>query len=335
MIRGQQARWTLAGIAIGVLFLLIAGRGLDYAEVLAVLATIKVHEAALATLATLGFMALKTLRWELILRPGIVAHFGFLHRVTYVGSAANLMIVHSGELVRAMTVGRRCGVASSAVLASVGIERVFDMLTVLTFLGLLVFVGAEMTHSLTVAAAVAAGLAMVALILMFGLLRPSPIRQALARTALIVLPAPLGTWLSRQVQRGLLGLAALSNPLTLLRTFVLSIVQWSCIIAGIWLTVRAVGHEVTVPAAIGVWVLMVLGLTLPSSPAQLGTTQLAYMLGLSLTETNDEVAFAASVVYVCTVNLPIMVVGAVSWLMATGSEREARSTGAQSRADAS
>jgi uncharacterized membrane protein YbhN (UPF0104 family) len=109
---------------------------------------------------------------------------------------------------------------------------------------------------------------------------------------------PLGTWLSGRVQRGLPGLAALSNLRTLLRTCVLSIVQWSCIIVAIWLSVRAVGHEVTVRAAIGVWVRRVLGLTLPLSPAQLGTTQLAYMLGLSLTGTNDEVAFAASVVYV-------------------------------------
>ena len=113
-----------------------------------------------------------------------------------------------------------------------------------------------------------------------------------------MLPAPLGPWLSGQVQRGLLGLAALSNLRTLLRTCVRSIVQWSSISVAIWLGVRAVGHEVTVPAAIGVWVLMVLGLTLSSSPAQPGTAQLAYMLGLSLTETNDEVAFAASVVYV-------------------------------------
>jgi len=293
MIHGQTSRWTVAGLVLGCLFLLIAGRGLDYSEMLAVLAQARPGEAVLAIIATLGFMALKTLRWSIILRPGIGTSFGFLHRVTYVGSAANLLIVHSGELLRAVMVARRCGVAASAVLASVGIERVFDMLAVLTFLGLLAFLGAEMTDSLTLSAAVAAALAVAALALMVALRHPTPIRRALAKTARLVLPATLEIWIAGQ------------------------------------------GHVVTVPAAVGVWVLMVLGLTLPSSPAQLGTTQLAYTLGLALTSANDEVAFAASVVYVCTVNLPIMVIGAVNWLMLTRPEREVRRARTQGRADAS
>jgi hypothetical protein len=66
--------------------------------------------------------------------------------------------------------------------------------------------------------------------------------------------------------------------------------------------------------AVTVWMLMVIGLTLPSSPAQLGTTQLAFTLGLFLALNETEVPFAASVVYTCCVNIPYMIIGAVYWM---------------------
>jgi uncharacterized membrane protein YbhN (UPF0104 family) len=69
---------------------------------------------------------------------------------------------------------------------------------------------------------------------------------------------------------------------------------------------------------------MVIGLTLPSSPAQLGTTQLAFTLGLSLASNETEIAFAASVVYTCCVNIPYMIIGAICWLRSGGINMQPR-----------
>ena len=93
----------------------------------------------------------------------------------------------------------------------------------------------------------------------------------------------------------------------------LSALQWGCIVAVIWLSLSAIDQTVPLPAALAVWVLMVIGLTLPSAPAQLGTTQLAYVAGLTLAEIDAATAFAASAIYTCTVNLPIMLVGWSCW----------------------
>jgi len=313
-MEGGQTRWAIVGLVVGLVFLAISARGVDLDAVTAVLSRVETLPLVAALGATFAFMALKALRWAVILRPGIKSSFVLLHSTTYIGSAANLVIVHSGELLRSFIVGRRSKVSPSAILASVGVERVFDMCAVLTFIGVLLLFDLELADTLGTAALVAAALAAGGLTAMMIVARPSRLRGALSRLAGKLLPRALHAWLFGQIHHGLKGLTALGSVTTLLKTLALSIVQWSCIVAAVWLSVLALGQTVPAPAAIGVWVLMVLGLTLPSSPAQLGTTQLAYTLGLSMTDAAHEVAFAASVIYICTVNVPIMIIGAICWL---------------------
>ena len=68
--------------------------------------------------------------------------------------------------------------------------------------------------------------------------------------------------------------------------------------------------------AIAVCVLTVSGLTLPAAPAQLGTTQLAFVVGFELVGAAAAPAFAASLVYTAAVVVMMMAVGAVCWMTA-------------------
>ncbi len=70
------------------------------------------------------------------------------------------------------------------------------------------------------------------------------------------------------------------------------------------------------------FVLTVIGLTLPSSPAQLGTTQLAFVVGLELVGAGAASAFAASLVYTCFVVVTMMVLGALCWMATSWSPQE-------------
>jgi uncharacterized protein (TIRG00374 family) len=316
--------WYLAGLGVGALSLWLSGRGLDWSAVLAVLQTASVTSILLAMLGTFGFMALKAWRWSVLLEPRIRARPALLHWVVYVGSAANLVVVHSGELLRALIVGRRLNSPPSSVLASIGLERVFDMFSVLTLVGVLLLFDFHVMNSIVSAGLVAAALALGGMALMLVLLKPTRFRKVLTQIALKVLPVPLHDWVKEQVKRGLTGVSALGNPRAMLRAFVLSILQWGCIVAVVWVSVQAVGTVISVTEAIGVWVLMVIGLTLPSSPAQIGTTQLAYTIGLALSPVSDEVAFAASVIYTFTVNVPIMLIGAACWLRVDRSDLRLR-----------
>ncbi|MDP3167078.1 MAG: lysylphosphatidylglycerol synthase transmembrane domain-containing protein, partial [Hydrogenophaga sp.] len=107
---------------------------------------------------------------------------------------------------------------------------------------------------------------------------------------------------------------ALSNPSIVVNVFLLSVLQWGCIVSAIWLCAYSAGYALTISMAISVWVLMVIGLTLPSSPAQLGTTQLAFTLGLSMALHETEIPFAASLIYTVCLNLPYMLIGMICWI---------------------
>ena len=71
----------------------------------------------------------------------------------------------------------------------------------------------------------------------------------------------------------------------------------------------AVGEGVPQMAAIAVLVLCVAGLTLPSAPGYLGTTQLAFTAGLGAFSVSAEHAFAGSIVYNFLVVVPVFLLG--------------------------
>lgn len=310
----SQLKWTLSGIALGALFLWLSLRGTDLDAVLDSLSGARPWPVV-AVLATGSmFMILKALRWSVILRPVARAGLGALTSAVYIGTAANLVIAHSGELVRAALVGKRERVAPSAVLASVGIERVFDLIAVAAYLGVLLLFNYRLHESVAAAGIIAIALVLIGLVLMIILMTPSRLRSGLSSFLEKILPPVVMEFVSHQLKRGVVGLSILGSPGLLIQVFLLSLLQWGFIIAAVWFCALSVGHDISVPVAITIWVLMVIGLTLPSSPAQLGTTQLAFTLGMTLTHAQAQTAFAASVVYTLAVNLPYMVIGLGCWL---------------------
>ena len=130
------------------------------------------------------------------------------------------------------------------------------------------------------------------------------------------LPPRPRQWIVHQLQRGVSGLGALREPATVIRCILLSVLQWSCIVGAVAASAWAVGAPIPVSGAIAVFVLTVIGLTLPSSPAQLGTTQLAFVVGFELVGAAAAPAFAASLVYTAAVVVMMMAVGAVCWMTA-------------------
>ena len=313
-----QFKWTLLGSVIGIIFLWFSLRGIDIHSMLASLKSVGLLPAIMALVAGMLFMLIKAWRWSVILGPVARVKLPLLFSAVYIGTAANLIIVHSGEVLRAALVGRKSRVASSAVLASIGVERIFDFMTVAALFGILLIINPQLPEYVAAAGFIAILMVVTGLIVIVTLLVPSKIRKQARLLVIRLLPEKQLMMIRSHTKRSFVGFSALVSPSMVIHAFLLSILQWSCIVSAIWLCVISVGHAATLSMAITVWILMVIGLTLPSSPAQLGTTQLAFTLGLSLTLDETEIPFAASVVYTCCVNIPYMVMGAVYWLRSGG-----------------
>ena len=304
-----SVRWLVAGLAFGAAFLWLALRHTDPAQALAALARADWRLGLATLLAGLGFMTFKGLRWSVLLRRVAPVDAGLLHRTLYIGAAANLVFAHVGELLRATLLARRSGAGASAVLATVAIERIFDVAALVVLNALAIALDPRVSAKLGTAGLVGAAIVIAGVVGALLLLRPAPWMTRIGRALLAPLPLRSRDWLIDQIHRSRTGLAALVDPVAAAQAGLLSLLQWGCIVGAIWASSAAIGEPVAPTGALAVFVLMVLALMLPSPPAQIGTTQLAYVVGFGLVGTGADTAVAASLIYTGLVILPVMIIG--------------------------
>ena len=81
-------------------------------------------------------IAIRAFRWHVLLRPVCDISTRDVFPVMIIGYAANNVLpFRAGELVRAWVLEQRYGVRKTAALATIAVERLFDGLTMLLFVG--------------------------------------------------------------------------------------------------------------------------------------------------------------------------------------------------------
>ena len=306
----------LGGLVLGLVFLWLAANRADLRGAIAELREADLLASCLVLLAALLFMMLKTLRWWLILKPVAHVRFSLLHRLVYVGTAANIVIPHSGELIRSTQLARSHAnpLFSGTVLGTVAVERLLDFAALALLAALAVVVEPRASRWLWTAGLLGLGLLVAGVAIVVALLDPNTPLKKIGRWGINWLPLHLGQRLQHHIYRGLQGLGTLRSPRRLVAAVVLSVLQWSMVVLAVWISCLAVGVSVTLSAAITVFALTVIGLTLPSAPGQVGTTQLAFVAGLKLASANPDMALAASLVYNLWFVSASMLIGGALWL---------------------
>lgn len=317
--RPRRARLALrvTSILLGLLFLWLAASRADLGAAIRAVSHAGLADSVVVVLTAMAFMALKSLRWWLILRPIARVQFGALHRLVYIGTAANIVIPHSGELIRSTQLARQHPdpLFSGTVLGTVAVERLLDFAALALLAALAVIVDPRASTWLWTAGLVSLGLVLFGVGLIAALLDPDTPLKRIGRWATRWLSERAAQRLHHHIYRGLEGLDTLRTPRRLLTALVLSLAQWSMVVLAVWASCRAMDVGISMTAAISVFVLSVIGLTLPSAPGQVGTTQLAFVAGLNLSDGGDpSLALAASIIYNVWFVIATMMIGGVLWL---------------------
>ncbi len=310
-----QTRWLWAGAALGAAFLWLALRRGDAALAGRAVWACDWRWAAVAWLAALAFMALKTWRWQRLLRPLHHFEFAAVHAAVYAGTAANLVVPHSGEVLRASLLGLKAHHPTSPLLATVGLERVLDFLALAVLALCGVALAPQRPAWLWLIAGVALALAALGVGLIVIWLRPTAAIRSGVKALLGRLPPRAGAWLAQQLGRGAQGLKVAHSPAAGLGLLCLSVLQWSCVVLAIAASAMAVAAQPGWAACILVFALMVLGLTLPSPPIQIGATQWAFVFGLEWAGVAADRGLAASLVYTVAVLAWMLLAGAAAGLV--------------------
>ena len=261
---------------------------------------------------------LRALRWQYVLAPLGVTHFSNAFRATVIGFAATFLLpARAGEVIRPLLLARREGLPATATFATIILERLMDMVTVLLLFAVFVLtadpatMSAHPAHLARVKAGglLAAAAAVVALTVAF-VAAGHP--ERLGRWALRierVLPAKLARMVATFVESFTQGLGVMRQPRRLLVSLALSIPLWLSIAAGIWLT--SLAFHITLPyvGSFLVMTILVVGVAMPT-PGAVGGFHAAYQIAVqSFFGAPDDRAIGAAIVLHAVSFVPVTLLG--------------------------
>jgi uncharacterized protein (TIRG00374 family) len=274
-------------LAVGLLAWFL--RGADLAGVAREIQGGRVGFLVLALCATVTTYFFRTLRWMYLLRPLGRPRFSSALRATVIGfGALTLLPARAGEVIRPYLLARHEGMSATAVFATIIVERLLDMLTVLIlFAAFLVLfdpgiasLDPEVYRALKFGGISVAAAALAILVALFFLAGHPGRLAGLARRADRLLPARIAHGVARLVELFSDGLAVVRQPRRLALAQLLSFPLWLSISIPIWATTRAFHIDMPYTGSYLLMALLVVGVAVPT-PGAVGGFHEMYRIGVT------------------------------------------------------
>ena len=312
-------RWHfLAGVAISLLFLYFALRGLQFGDVWETLQGANYLWLIPGVLVYLVGVIARAWRWHYLLRPIKSIPTTTLFPITAIGYMGNnIYPARAGEVLRAIVLKKFEGVAISASLATIVVERVFDGIVMLGF----VFLNLPELARLTVSSGFVGNIQTLALwgagaflgvLVLFLLAGMYPERAIwfVKWLSRYVIPTRFRDQVIGLAESFLGGLAALRSPRDVLMIFLTSIVIWLLETGKYWFVMQAFPLEVSFFTLMLMNGIVNLATTIPSAPGYVGTFDAPGIAVLQAYGVDKAIAAGYTLVLHVALWLPITALGA-------------------------
>lgn len=306
------------GVVLAAFLLWLATRGVDSRALLAAMASARPLELVMIVVLTVLMYGIRAMRWRLLLPSLRDASIFDLFGITNIGFMAGLFIPRAGEVLRPYLAARRYKVGVSAGLASIVLERLIDLITVLFLLALYMFVLprpiAERSDALMTTLRAGAGVVFLIALAGMGFLAALRVEGGPARRlldgSLGVLPGKLGARLRGLVSSFISGLDVFgSSPAQWARLVAESLLLWVTIGVIIHLNSIAFGFDIPFHTAFLITAFLTVGVAIPT-PGMVGGFHASYTLALTAIYGMDQGrAVAAALVLHALQNLPVLILG--------------------------
>ena len=303
-------------LAAGLLFLFL--RNTELADVATEMRRARPDLVVLSLLVTALTYVLRAARWQYLLAPIGRVGLGLALKATVIGFAATALLpARAGELLRPYLLARKAGLSATATFATIIVERLLDTITVVLLFAVYLFVfdtgmaaaDAATFAQVKVGGAVAGGICVVALVLLFFLAGHPGTLTRLTLGIERVLPASLASRVSPLVRTFADGLAIVRQPKRLAAAIVFSLPLWLSIAAGIWLVTRAFHITMPFTGSFVIVALLVVGVAVPT-PGAVGGFHAAFRFAATtfFGAADDAAVGAAIVLHLFTV-VPSLLLG--------------------------
>ena len=275
-------------IAAGLLALFL--HNVDLWRVVGAISRARPEWLALSLATMFVSLAIRARRWQYLLEPLGKTSFWNAFRATAVGFAASSVLpARAGELIRPYFLARHERMSATGAFATVILERLLDMVTVLVLLASFVFVfGRELSAArpgvfaaVTWAGAAAGATALGALLVLFVLAGdPARLGRTLTRLEEVV-PSTLAGLIARVAEKFATGLGAIRRPSRLLVALAWSFPLWLSIALGIWAVAVAFRFAVPFTGSFLLVAILVIGVAVPT-PGAIGGFHEAFRVGATV-----------------------------------------------------
>jgi uncharacterized protein (TIRG00374 family) len=293
-MRSHVRTIVVLAVALGLVALFL--HNVDLWGVLAAIALARPEWLALSLATMFVNLAIRALRWKFLLEPIAPTTFASAFRATAVGFAASAVLpARAGEVIRPYFLARQAPanqhgrMTATGAFATIILERLLDIVTVLVLLASFVFVfGKDLAAVnptgfavLKWAGATAAVAAIAGLVVLF-VLAGAPERLGLAMTRLErVLPSKLAGLIAGIAEKFARGLGAIRRPGRLLAALAWSLPLWLCIACGIWSMAMAFRLAIPFTGSFLMIALLTLGVAVPT-PGAVGGFHEAFRVGATM-----------------------------------------------------
>ncbi len=311
--------WRFAlGILISGIFLVYAFRGQDYGAILDALRGVNYWLLIPALgLYFLG-VVVRAFRWSILLKPIKPISTRQLLPITVIGFMANNVLpLRTGEIVRSFVLSKNYGVRKTSALATIAVERIFDGLTMVSFMliaAMTIDFTSDLRHVMTIAVILFA-LAIVAITIMTV---AETLRERILNVILGFMPATIRPKVQHLAESFFSGLESLKSPKALGMVALSSLVAWTLEASMYYVVARAFGGSV---AQVMGWAetLLTTGVAnlatlVPSSPGYVGPFEAGVKTALAgALSVPDSQALSYAIVVHAALWFPVTVWGAIEW----------------------
>lgn len=274
----------LLGLAMGALFIWLALRGTDFEGVKASFKAANYLYLIPVVFLSIIVQMVRSYRWGVIVEPLEKIDQGTLFTITSVGfMAITLLPVRMGEIVRPYLISKKSTVKLGSSLATIVVERIFDMLTLMILL-LFVLLTVELPEWVFRAAyAILLIIIPFLFLLIFLAVNREISAKGLDRIA-GKLPPAFASRLMKLFHSFLDGLQILPDWKKMVYLSFLSLSTWCLVGVATYILFSSFASmgELPLAAAYAVLIITALGVALPTAPGFIGNYHFSCVMGLTL-----------------------------------------------------
>jgi uncharacterized protein (TIRG00374 family) len=228
----------------------------------------------LAAVVNLASLALKAVRWWIFLRPVGASSLWMAMRATFAGAGLNnILVANGGEAARVVFVARAAHVQSAKVLATLALERLFELIGYMVLLALSVSF-LELPHSIERMRPIAwVALGLVVVLLVYLVRRPQSVELPAAET--VVGWRAHATAYMKQLARTI---GEISTGPRFVAALALSVGIWAMQVWTYALTARSADFNLPLVGTVAALLAVNLGFAVRATPGNVGVFQAMYAL---------------------------------------------------------